>query len=118
MGREMPYLRPLRPQLCNNGYYFGNNITGFLENDGIADADILLFNEILVVEGRAGDRGARDRDRPQVGDWCELPRAAYLKHDILHYRLNLFGRKFICDGETRRLTGVAERFLCRMIFNL
>src|SRR3989344_1453874 len=116
--RELPRLGPLWPQLRYHRYDLGDNIARFLQNDRITDANILFLYEIFVVQGRAGDRGARDRDRAQMSDRGELPRPPHLQHDVLEHRLDLLRRELIRDGEARCLTGIAEDFLLRVVLNL
>ena len=59
---------------------------------GVPNADILLGNEILVVKGGVGHRGASQTHRVHHSLGGEHSSAAYLHHNVPHHALLLFRR--------------------------
>ena len=51
----------------NDGDDFGDDLAGLAQTHGVADADILFGNEVLVVQGGAADGRAREQDRLEHG---------------------------------------------------
>ena len=55
------------PQILHNGNDSGNDVTTFLDDDRISDADVLATDLLLVVQRGAADGGAVDKHRLQLG---------------------------------------------------
>ena len=87
---------------------FGDDLPGLLHDDGVADADILLGDEILVVERSVGDGGARQTHRFQHRFGSEDAGAAHLDHDILQHGGFLFRRIFVRNGPLGTLGSAAQ----------
>ncbi len=88
----------------------GNDFAGFLDDDRVADADVLAFDFLFVVERGAGDRRAVEEDGFQLGDRRQRARATDLDRDVLQLRLCLFVRVLVGDGVARRFRGDSETF--------
>ena len=56
----------------------GDDLAGLLDDDGVADPDVLAGDLVGVVQGRPLDRRARQRDGRQVGHGRQLARLADL----------------------------------------
>ena len=82
-----------------------------MEQDTVADADVLATHLVEVVEGGAGDRGAGDLDRPQVRHRRQRPGTTDIGHDVLDDGLDLLGRELVGDGPARRPADHAQAAL-------
>ena len=85
-----------------------NDIAGFLDDHGVAGADVLPGDVVGVVQRGHRDRGAADEDRLEHGKRRHRSRASDIDRDLLEARRLLFGRKFERDGPARELAGGAE----------
>src|SRR5690606_35616659 len=90
--RENVGLGVLRPPLGADLDHLGNDVARALHHDGVADADVLAPDVILVVQGGAGHHHAADGHRLVVGDLRERPGPAHLDGYPPHPGLRLFGR--------------------------
>ena len=75
----------------------GNDFAGFLDGDGVADANVFSAQFILIVQGGAFDDGAREEDGFQLRDGCEGAGAPDLDGDGLEFRFGLLGGVFVGD---------------------
>ena len=85
---------------------FRNNFTGFLDDDGIADADIFFFDVIFVMQRRPLDRRPSQVDRFEVGSRRQDACSAKADGNTEYFRLGLFRREFIGNGPAGNLDGV------------
>ncbi len=80
----------------------GMTSPAFWSTTAVADPDVLAPHLVEVVEGRPGDRRARDLDRRQVRDRRQRPGPADVRDDVLDERLDLLGRELEGDRPARR----------------
>ena len=77
---------------------FRDHITGPLDNDSIADTDVLLEYFIQIVKGRPADHDAAQSHGLHQGDGCQNTGASHLDQDILYLCCFLHCRKFTGDS--------------------
>ena len=82
--RQAVGLRPLRPQIPEDLHHLGDDLPRLLEHHGVPDADVLLVDEVLIVEGSAGDGGPRQAHRLHLHFGSQHPRSAHLDRDVQH----------------------------------
>ena len=97
--------RALRTDLIGNGtarslffddcFYLWDDFAGFIDENGIAQADIQLINEVLIVQRGAFHRRSTKTDRIEDRRRRNAPCAPDGKLDASEYRLFLFRRVFI-----------------------
>jgi hypothetical protein len=78
-----------------------NDVSGFLQHDGVADPDVLPADLIEVVERRSRDRRAGDLDGRQVGDRRHRAGPTDVHNDVLEVRLDLLRRELVGNRPTR-----------------
>ena len=91
-----------RPSLDDRADDLGDDVAGLLEDDPVADPDVLAPDLVEVVERRPRDGRAGDLGRRQVGDRRQRPRPPDVRHDVLEERLDLLGRELEGDRPARR----------------
>ena len=91
----------LRPEFLANLHHLGNDLTSLLEHHGVAHADVLLINKILVVESGVSDGGSRQTHRFHHHFWCEYTCPANLNHNVQHPAGPALRRILIGNGPTR-----------------
>ena len=91
-------LRPLRTLRQIHGQNFRDDLSRLLHQHRISDADVLLRDEILIVEGSIGDGGARQTHRGQHRLGCQDAGAPHLHHDVRHLGVFLLRGILICHG--------------------
>ncbi len=74
------------------------DFAGFLDGDGVADADVFAADFVFVVRGGAGDGAAGEKDGIQLGDGCQYSGAATWMWIWLRTGLGLFGGVFVGHG--------------------
>ena len=85
-----------------------NDFSGLLDDDAVADADILPTEFVLVVEGGAADGGTGEEDGFEFGDGGQGAGAADLDGDGLEKGLGLLGSVLVGHGPAWGLRGVPE----------
>ena len=95
-------------QLEHGSHDLGNDVAGLVDDDRVAHADVLALDLVLVVQGCAGDGGAGDDHRVELGDRRQDARAADLDADLAQHGALLLGRELERDGPARRTRGEAE----------
>ena len=90
------------PSLDERANDLGDDVAGLLEDDPVADPDVLAPDLVEVVEGRPRDRRARDLDRRHVRDRRQRPGPTDVRDDVLDERLDLLGRELEGDRPARR----------------
>ena len=88
-----------------------NDVAGALDDDGIADPDVLACDLILVVQRRPADHDAADRDRLELGDRRQGAGTSDLDVDAVEHGLGLLGRKLVRDRPARGPADHAEPLL-------
>ena len=90
------------PPLDDRPDDLGDDVAGLLEDDPVADPDVLAPDLVEVVEGRPRDGRAGDLDRRHVRDRRQRPGPADVRDDVLDERLDLLGRELEGDRPARR----------------
>ena len=108
---EFVALGALGPRLFDHRDDLRNYIAGALQDDAVADADVLTLDLVFVMQGRAGDDHAAHRDRLQYGNRRQRARASDLDRDIPQPGLGLLGRKLVGQRPARRAAHHAQALL-------
>ena len=87
--------------LRQRAYYLGDHLAGSNHLDPIADADVLLRDQILVVQRRVAHRDATDFDRLQAGPRIQGPGATHVDEDVAHAGDRHLGRELPGDRPAR-----------------
>ena len=95
-----------------------NHVAGARDEHGIADADVVALDIVGVVQRRALDRHAADRDRFQHGVGIERSGAPDADHDVEKLRTRLARLELKGDRPTRIARDDAEPLLQREIVDL
>ncbi len=111
-------LRVRRPALGHDPDDLRDDVAGALDDDGVADADILARDLVLVVQGGALHDDAADGDRLERRDRGQRALPADRDQDVAQHRLRLLGRKFVRERPARRAADHAEPLLQREIVDL
>ena len=93
----------------------GDDFARLLDQDVVADADVLSADVVLVVQRRAGDVRAGERDGAQLRDGREDAGAADLHRDRLDDRLGALRLVLERARPARRLGGGTERRVKRTV---
>ena len=116
--RQMVGHRPLRALGKIDLQNFRNDLPCLANENGIADADVPLPDEILIVQRGVRHRRARQTDRPHNGLGGQHAGPSHLHHDVLHHGgLDLRGI-LICRSPLGELSGIAQPFPLRKIVHL
>src|SRR6185437_8895167 len=111
VGGEVERDGVLRPLLGNDGDDLRDDVAGALDDDGVADPDVLAGDLVGVVQGGVLDDDAADGDRRQPRDWGDGAGAADLQVDGVEDRARLLGRELAGDRPARRARDEAEPLL-------
>src|SRR6202022_1834060 len=79
-----------------------DHVAGALDHDGVADADILARDLVLVVQGGTLHDDSPDGDRFEHRHRGQRALAAYLDPDVAQHGLRLLRGKFLGDRPARR----------------
>ena len=93
--RQMVGLRSLRPQILEDLHHLRDDLSRLLEHHRVPDADVLLINKILVVEGGVGDRGSRQTHRLHHHLWRQHSSTPHLDYNPSNPARFLFRRVLI-----------------------
>ena len=85
-----------------------DDVAGALDDHGVADADVLAGDFVLVVQGGAGDQHTADIDALQPGDGGERAGAADLDVDLFQQGGGLLGGEFPGGGPARGAANEAQ----------
>ena len=85
-----------------------DNLACFADFYGIADADVLIGDEVLVVEGGIGDGGTGQAHRHHHGLGRQDAGASHLHHNVLYHSLLDLRRIFEGRRPARELRGAAQ----------
>ena len=103
--------RALRPLLLNHAENLRDDVAGALDDDRVADADVLALDLILVMQRRVLHHDAADGHRLELGHRRKRAGAADLDLDVVQHRGRLLGGEFMGNGEARRARHVAQALL-------
>ena len=110
---EVERHRIRRPPRQHHFHHRGNDLAGFFDDDGIAHADVLALDFLLIVQRGARHGAAGKKDRLQLRHRCQDARAPHLHSDRMELRLRALGFVLISHRPARRLRGTAHRLLRR-----
>ena len=99
-------------------HYLGNDLAGFLDDDGIADPDVLALELIGVVQGGPFHCRARELNWFEVGHWRQLARLSDLHADAHELGDGLLGLVFEGDRPARAFAARAQPFALMEIIDL
>ena len=116
--RQMVRLRAFRALGEHDLENFRDDLPCLSDFDGIADADVLVGDEVLIVERRGGDGRPGQMHGSDDGARGENARASDLHDDILQYRLLDLGRVFEGCGPAREFGRAAETGTARKAVEL
>ena len=88
--------------------YCRDDLSGFFNNNGIANPDIFAAQFVFVVKRGAADGAARNQDWLQFGHRRECAGPADLDGDRLQLRLNPLGGVLVCHCPAGRFRRRAE----------
>ena len=111
-------LRILRPPFGYHGNDLRDHVAGALQHDGVADADVLAGDLVLVVQRRVLHQHAADIHRLEPRDRRQRAGAADLDADVLQHGHRLFGGELPGDRPARRAADEAEPALQRQVVEL
>ena len=100
-----------RALVAHNSQHLGDNLSSFVNNNPVANANILSLDEILVMQRGSANDAAAEPHRRQHSRRRKHTRAAYAPVDILQRSFRLFRRIFKGDGPAWVLAGGAQGFL-------
>src|SRR5690606_14975375 len=120
--REFIGYRVYRSLLQHHVDNLRDDITGALDDDGVANADVAALADrlaalaqtldiVLVVERRVGDHHAADGDRLKARHRRKRARAAHLDIDATKNSASLLGRKLVCNGPAGAARTTAQTVL-------
>ena len=96
--RHLPGLG-VGPALVEHGAHdLGNHVARLMDHDGVAHAHILTMHLVDIVEGRAGDSGARNGHRVKLGNRGEHTGAAHLHANLAQHGCLFFRWELKSDG--------------------
>src|SRR5207245_6197 len=101
-GRHLEFPFASGPLVEDGSDDLGDDVARLLENDVVADPDVLSADLVEVVESCAGDGRAGNLRWTEMCDRGEGARSADEHSDVLDDGLDLLGRKFVGDRPTRR----------------
>ena len=102
---DLKHLRPGRPLFGHLAHTLGDDLPGFFDEQGRAQADIQIRDIVLVVEGASGNCGAAEADRLKDGGRGDLPGAAHGELNVQEFGLLSLRRVFV----GHLITGVFRR---------
>ena len=78
-----------------------DNLSGALDDDGIADSDVSAVDVVLIVERGLFDGCATDYHGHQLGEGVEGACTAYVDTDVQELGCCLLGGELVGDGPSR-----------------
>ena len=98
--RELERFRILWPPRLHDADDLRDDIAGALDDDGVAFADVLALDFVLIVQGGAADDDAADGDRLELRNRRQRAAPAHLDTDFLEHGLCLL-RANLCATAQR-----------------
>src|SRR3984893_12587868 len=102
MVGKLVRLRILRPAVEHDRDDLWDHVTGALDDDGVADPDILARDLVLIVQGGTLHDDPADGDRLEHRHRGQRALAADLDRDVTQHSLCLLCGKFLSDRPARR----------------
>ena len=99
--RKMIGLRPRRALFLHHGEDFGDDLPGLADADGIADADVLFGNKVLVMQGGICDGRSRQPYRTDHRLRRQDAGSSNLHCNVLHNRFLDLRRILVGAGPAR-----------------
>ena len=97
---------------------FRDDLPCLADENGIADADVPLPDEILIVQRGVCHRRARQTDRPHHRLGGQHAGPSHLHHDVLHHGGLDFRGILVGSSPLGELGGIAQPFPLRQIVHL
>ena len=112
--------RDFRPVACIvfDPHHLGNDLAGFLDDHGVAHADVLAGDLVGIVQGRSLHGRAGQPNRSQVGHGRQLARLTDLNADARDLGDRLLGLVLECDGPARALAPRSQPLALAQVVNL
>ncbi len=88
-----------------------DNITGTLDANNVAFANVFPRDFVLVVQGGAAHDHAADRDGLKLGHRRQRAGSAHLNNYLVQFCFSLFRRELVRDGPARRAADETEPLL-------
>ena len=107
-----------RPLVRHHRHDLGNDLPRLANQYCVADADILLGDIVLIVQGGIGHGGTRQTHRLQLRLWRHHTGTAHLHHDVPQHRLLRLRRVLVGDGPAGTLGGAAQHIPLRQLVQL
>jgi hypothetical protein len=85
-----------------------DHVTRALDDDGVADADVLAVDVVLVVEGRVRDGHASDLDGLELRPRVECAGPSHSDTDLQELRLGGHRRPLVRAGPSRATVELAQ----------
>src|SRR5690606_18658837 len=98
-------------QVFDHADDLGDDVASALQDDGVADADVLAGDLVFVVQGGVAHHDAADGDGVQARDGGQGAGAADLDVDAFQHGRGLLRRELVGDGPTRASGDEAEALL-------
>ncbi len=117
-ARHLERLGLGRPPLDHDVDEVGDHVARALDEDGVADADVLLPHLVLVVEAHVGHGDAGQLHRLEPGRGRERARLPHVHRDLEDARGGLAGGELEGDGPARMVRGGAEPALLLEVVHL
>ena len=108
--------RALRPLIAHDGEDLGDDLPSLLHEHHVADAQVEVVDEVLIVQRGVRDGRAGQTHRLNDRLRREHTRAADLHDNVAHTALLLLRRILICHRPARELCRAAEILpLCKVV---
>ncbi len=108
LGWHVKFFLRTRAQVRAHAHDRRNNLAGFLDQDDVADPNVLPLDFLFVVQGGARDAAAANRHRLEGRDRSQNARATDLNQNVEQLRLDSLRFVLVGDRPARRLRGKAE----------
>ncbi|KAF5034080.1 hypothetical protein DSECCO2_599960 [anaerobic digester metagenome] len=103
--------------VLNHREYLWDDLAGLAHQHNVANGNLLFVDKILIVQHRAGNGRACQRDRLKHRSRGQHAGAPHLDLNIQERRRLFLRRVFICNCPARKFCGLAESFsICKAIY--
>ena len=116
--RQRVGLCAVRTLVRHHGHDLGDDLPRLAHQHRVADADVLLGDIVLIMQGGVGHSGARQTHRLQLRLGSQHASASYLHHDIAEHRLLGLWRVLVGDGPAGTLGSTAKHLTLRQVVQL
>ena len=103
---------------CDDTYHLRDHIAGALNDNAVANTDILAADFILIMQRGVGHHYTANRDWCQTGHRRQRAGASHLNIDFIQQGFSLFGGKFVRQRPARCACHLSKPFLIIMPVHL